>query len=460
MKSRERDDVLPTMVRPATDSDIFMVNNTIAGHGNDPLALGWKSAASAAKRQQDGMQFDQEAHERQDNMITDNDATAYENLKNETEEEKKMRQTMANRKSAKKSRDRRKQRIVDLSATVDILTADNRSLQENNSLLTDGIQDMKQQLRRTLALVQQQQRQHGAGPRELINASLLLDTPIPATTTPYQRRTHQTMTSATKNKVEQKKTDNHFASANRSSGFFVPGNDPTPRCSAAGPSDTSNPASTPGNNDRIDTQDATEENGSKRSSEFFMGEAVAALMNDPAPPIYKNVPPLLDSSATTPSPDTNNDGTDAQLKEETEEEKKIRRIMANRKSAKESRLRRRKKMATLSSELDLLTAENRSLRISHSELSADIQAIKQQLRRVLARVVGSRQQQYGGLAQGEAAANRTNFPHHLAPAVYAQVQHVRQQQSPAFRHQTNPQFETVNLQDFDSALGSLLNSED
>lgn len=70
--------------------------------------------------------------------------------------------------------------------------------------------------------------------------------------------------------------------------------------------------------------------------------------------------------------------------EETEEEKRIRRIMANRKSAKESRDRRRKLLNTLSKQVEVLAAENESMARANSDLRSQTQFLKEQLRMALA----------------------------------------------------------------------------
>jgi hypothetical protein len=64
----------------------------------------------------------------------------------ETNEDKKTRRIMANRRSAKESRERRKHLLSKLQATVDVLTAENRSLNSENGQLRDQIQDLKHQL--------------------------------------------------------------------------------------------------------------------------------------------------------------------------------------------------------------------------------------------------------------------------------------------------------------------------
>lgn len=71
------------------------------------------------------------------------------------------------------------------------------------------------------------------------------------------------------------------------------------------------------------------------------------------------------------------------MSELTEDEKKTRRIMANRKSAKASRERRRELLATMSSKVAVLTAENRSLAKSNTELQSQAQELKNQLQMVL-----------------------------------------------------------------------------
>lgn len=81
----------------------------------------------------------------------------------------------------------------------------------------------------------------------------------------------------------------------------------------------------------------------------------------------------------------------APINRETEHEKKVRRIMANRKSAKESRDRRRNLLKTLSKQVDVLAAENKSMARTNAELQSQTQQLQQKLNQVL--MFSRRQQQ-------------------------------------------------------------------
>lgn len=95
----------------------------------------------------------------------------------------------------------------------------------------------------------------------------------------------------------------------------------------------------------------------------------------PTPP-----PPL---TVAGPGGTVREDKLEKVIPELTEDEKKTRRIMANRKSAKASRERRRELLATMSSKVAVLTAENRSLAKSNTELQGQAQELKNQLQMVL-----------------------------------------------------------------------------
>lgn len=71
--------------------------------------------------------------------------------------------------------------------------------------------------------------------------------------------------------------------------------------------------------------------------------------------------------------------TDAPQVTETPEEKKQRRVMANRRSAKESRARRKHLLSKLQVTVDVLSAENRSMRKANSQLRGEMQELKRQL---------------------------------------------------------------------------------
>lgn len=66
-------------------------------------------------------------------------------------------------------------------------------------------------------------------------------------------------------------------------------------------------------------------------------------------------------------------------KQETDQEKKMRRVMANRRSAKESRERRKNLLNRLANQVDVLAAENQSMAKANTELRNQMQVLKQQL---------------------------------------------------------------------------------
>ena len=77
-----------------------------------------------------------------------------------TREEKKLKRVMANRKSAKESRERRKQLLSSLEGSVDALTKENVSLQSENDDLRQQIAALLPQANLVLLQRQQQQQQH------------------------------------------------------------------------------------------------------------------------------------------------------------------------------------------------------------------------------------------------------------------------------------------------------------
>ena len=84
--------------------------------------------------------------------------------KQETDQEKKMRRVMANRRSAKESRERRKNLLNRLANQVDVLAAENQSMAKANKELRNQMQVLKQQLMIALAAGRQQQM-----PQQMLN---------------------------------------------------------------------------------------------------------------------------------------------------------------------------------------------------------------------------------------------------------------------------------------------------
>lgn len=76
------------------------------------------------------------------NTVAQNDAV--------DQQEKKMQRVMANRRSAKESRQRRRQLLAKLSATVDELSADNFSLKRTNLALRAEARELRQELNRVI----------------------------------------------------------------------------------------------------------------------------------------------------------------------------------------------------------------------------------------------------------------------------------------------------------------------
>lgn len=71
-------------------------------------------------------------------------------------------------------------------------------------------------------------------------------------------------------------------------------------------------------------------------------------------------------------------------KPETDNEKKKRRVMANRKSAKESRDRRRNLLKTLETRVDVLASENQSIARANAELRSQAQQLRRELMQAMA----------------------------------------------------------------------------
>jgi bZIP transcription factor len=61
-------------------------------------------------------------------------------------DDKRLRRVMANRRSAKESRERRKQLLTKLQSGVDVLHSENQMLRNENGQLRETIQDLRQQL--------------------------------------------------------------------------------------------------------------------------------------------------------------------------------------------------------------------------------------------------------------------------------------------------------------------------
>lgn len=67
-------------------------------------------------------------------------------------DDKRLRRVMANRRSAKESRERRKQLLTKLQAGVDVLHGENQMLRNENAQLRETVQDLRQQLSYAKAL--------------------------------------------------------------------------------------------------------------------------------------------------------------------------------------------------------------------------------------------------------------------------------------------------------------------
>jgi hypothetical protein len=72
-------------------------------------------------------------------------------------------------------------------------------------------------------------------------------------------------------------------------------------------------------------------------------------------------------------------GSDNPMPDDTEKKKKLLRVLANRKSARESRERRKVFLSKLQSSVDILTAENRTLTSENAQLRARVIELTQQL---------------------------------------------------------------------------------
>lgn len=99
--------------------------------------------------------------------------------------------------------------------------------------------------------------------------------------------------------------------------------------------------------------------------------------------------------------------TDAPQVTETVEEKKQRRVMANRRSAKESRARRKHLLSKLQVTVDVLSAENRSMRKANSQLRSEMQELKHQLM-IANSLIGGRSGAPAGGAPQQSTATMNN----------------------------------------------------
>lgn len=102
-------------------------------------------------------------------------------INSESEHEKKMRRVMANRKSAKESRDRRRNLLKKLETQVDVLAAENQSMARANAELRSHMQQLKQQLTQALALTRQLQH-----PRSPMDENSFSDCQMKYDEEPYQ----------------------------------------------------------------------------------------------------------------------------------------------------------------------------------------------------------------------------------------------------------------------------------
>lgn len=93
-----------------------------------------------------------------------------------TGDEKKWKRVMANRRSAKESRERRKQLLTDLESSVDILSKENSSLAAENAELRKQLAFLLPQARANMSLLSQaqtiqQQASQRRFPSELLGAN-------------------------------------------------------------------------------------------------------------------------------------------------------------------------------------------------------------------------------------------------------------------------------------------------
>jgi hypothetical protein len=97
----------------------------------------------------------------------------------DNEGSRKLRRVMANRRSAKESRERRKQLLSKLQATVDILSAENRAILQDNRRLRNQLGELREQLVQVNALAsrlveppQVQSNMNLLGPQDVATGSM------------------------------------------------------------------------------------------------------------------------------------------------------------------------------------------------------------------------------------------------------------------------------------------------
>lgn len=132
------------------------------------------------------------------------------------------------------------------------------------------------------------------------------------------------------------------------------------------------------------------------------------------------------ASVAAPKEEPKETADSSSVQDETKEEKNMRRIMANRKSAKESRQRRRQLVTKLSATVDQLSAENLQLRQSNTEMRNEIHELKRQLlltlttaRGVVSRGLGQQEQEHPQRS-GHFFPGNTSSPSNLPAAGMAQ----------------------------------------
>lgn len=127
-------------------------------------------AASTVSEESSSQNGDHSGHESGDDNAEGSDLVDYELDPDKRREARKLRRVMANRRSARESRERRKKLLTDLQDSVESLTAENASLTKENLAL-----------RKELAGLLQQSGLAGVNGGNLSNLALQLQAPQPVT---------------------------------------------------------------------------------------------------------------------------------------------------------------------------------------------------------------------------------------------------------------------------------------
>jgi bZIP transcription factor len=117
--------------------------------------------------------------DRGDSLVMSTSPQALE--EDDNEGSRKLRRVMANRRSAKESRERRKQLLSKLQATVDILSAENRAILQDNRRLRNQLGELRDQLVQVNALAsrlveppQIQSNMNLLGPQDVSTGSMVV----------------------------------------------------------------------------------------------------------------------------------------------------------------------------------------------------------------------------------------------------------------------------------------------